>query len=48
MPLVYRGLKLDCGYKLDMVVEGTVSIFRTRQEMESTSRVARSRAGLGP
>jgi GxxExxY protein len=24
VPLVYRGMKLDCGYKLDMVVEDTV------------------------
>jgi GxxExxY protein len=24
VPLVYRGLKLECGYKLDMVVEDTV------------------------
>jgi len=24
VPLVYRGLKLDCGYKLDMLVEGIV------------------------
>ena len=24
VPLVYRGLKLDCGYKLDLLVEDTV------------------------
>jgi GxxExxY protein len=24
VPLVYRGMKLDCGYKLDMLVEGKV------------------------
>jgi len=24
VPIVYRGMKLDCGYKLDMVVEGIV------------------------
>jgi GxxExxY protein len=23
-PLVYRGMKLDCGYRLDMIVEDTV------------------------
>jgi len=26
VPLVYRGLKLDCGYKLDLLVEDTVII----------------------
>jgi GxxExxY protein len=24
VPLIYRGLKLDCGYKLDLLVEDTV------------------------
>ena len=24
VPLIYRGLKLDCGYKLDLLVEHTV------------------------
>jgi len=24
VPLIYRGLTLDCGYKLDLLVEGTV------------------------
>jgi GxxExxY protein len=24
VPLVYRGMKLDCAYRLDMIVEGTV------------------------
>jgi GxxExxY protein len=24
VPIVYRGLKLNCGYKLDLLVEGTV------------------------
>jgi len=26
LPVVYRDVKLDCGYRLDMVVEGTVVI----------------------
>ena len=26
VPIVYRGMKLDCGYKLDMVVEGLVVV----------------------
>ena len=24
LPVIYKGVKLDCGYKLDIVVEGTV------------------------
>jgi len=26
MPLLYKGVKLDCGYRLDLVVEGELSI----------------------
>ena len=26
VPIVYRGMKLDCGYKLDMLVEGIVVV----------------------
>ena len=26
MPIVYRGITLDCGYKLDLLVERTVII----------------------
>jgi len=26
VPILYRGLKLNCGYKLDLLVEGTVVV----------------------
>jgi GxxExxY protein len=26
LPIAYKGLKLDCGYRLDLVVEGSVLI----------------------
>jgi len=24
VPIVYRGMKIDCGYRIDLIVEGTV------------------------
>ena len=30
LPLAYKGVKLDCGYRMDLVVEGTVVVeFKT-------------------
>lgn len=26
MPVVYKGVKLDCGYRLDLIVEDTVIV----------------------
>lgn len=26
LPVVYRGVRIDCGYRLDLVVEGTVIV----------------------
>src|SRR5262245_27569231 len=26
LPVVYRGVRVDCGYRLDLVVEGTVVV----------------------
>ena len=35
LPVVYKGLKLDCGYRLDMVVAGAVVV-----EVKAIERVA--------
>ena len=35
LPVVYKGLKLDCGYRLDMVVAGAVVV-----EVKSVERIA--------
>jgi GxxExxY protein len=35
LPVVYKGLKLDCGYRLDMLVAGTVVI-----EVKAVERLA--------
>jgi len=34
VPVVYKGVALDCGYRLDMIVEETVIL-----ELKSTSRI---------
>lgn len=26
LPVIYRGVRIDCGYRLDLVVEGTVVV----------------------
>src|SRR5687767_13733729 len=26
LPIIYRGMKLDCGYRLDLVVEGSIIV----------------------
>lgn len=35
LPLVYKGVKLDCGYRLDLVVEGLVIV-----ELKTVERFA--------
>jgi GxxExxY protein len=35
LPIVYREVKLDCGYRLDLLVEGTVIV-----ELKSVDRLA--------
>ena len=35
LPVVYKGLKLDCGYRLDMVVAGAVVV-----ELKAIERIA--------
>jgi len=35
LPVVYRGLKLDCGYRLDLLVEGQVVV-----ELKAVDRLA--------
>ncbi len=34
LPVVYKGIKLDCGYKLDIVVEGKVIL-----ELKSANKI---------
>ena len=35
LPVVYRGVKLDCGYRLDLLVEGAVIV-----EIKAVDRIA--------
>ena len=35
LPVAYKGVKLDCGYRIDLVVEGTLIVeLKTEQELQ--------------